>query len=171
MKLLNKIKEWKIIRRFKKEFKKLSFKGHFLEIIDLCDSYLDHKIYIQKNKELIIAYKIYAYMALDNIDAFLIEKDKVKRNGFAVLIKYWELLILLDNDDSRFDVVYEDFLSYKLRPDTGLTIFLMLKNEIDNINESLKNKTVLKKNTVDHINKSNLPVLKRLFEKINSYNK
>lgn len=170
MNLKNKIKELKNIRRFKKEFKKLSHKSSFLETIDLCDYYLDYKVNMQKNIELIISYKIYAYLALDNIDAFMTEKDKVNRNDLTVLIKYYELLILLDNNDLRFDSVYEEFLSYKLRPETGLTTFLILKKEIDNINESLKNKTTLNKTTVDHIDKSNLPVLKRLLKKTNLYN-
>lgn len=99
------------------------------------------------------------------------EKDKVKRNDLASLIKYYELLILLDNNDLRFDDAYQEFLSFKLKPNTALTPFLVLKNEIDSINDSLINKTELKKNIIDHIKKSNFPVLKRLLEKTSLYNK
>lgn len=164
MKLFVKIKETKIIKKFKKEYQQLISTNKIYESIDLCINYLEIMT-IKTNKELILSYKMYSYLAIDDFASFMAEKDKIIRNDFASLVKYYELLILLDEGSSNFDVVYKEFLEFKYKSNVALTPFLILKNEIDSIHNAIKNNELLDEKTINHIKKSNLPILKRLLEK------
>ena len=167
MKLIEKIKENSQWNKFKKSYEKLVNMKKFEECIELCKSKLDNfnNIYYI---DYLYTYMCYSFMCMDDVKSFIDTKDKIVGKQQMLLPKYYELLIILDQCSNTFNDRYADFTDINNRKNLGigLTAYFVLKKEIDEIKLAIDGQKKLNKSTVNHIKKSNLPVLKRLFERV-----
>jgi hypothetical protein len=167
MKLIEKIRENNQWNKFKKNYEKLVNKKKFEECIELCKSKLDNfnSIYYI---DYLYTNMCYSFMCMDDVKSFIDTKDKIVSKQQMLLPKYYELLIILDQSRNTFNDRYADFTDINNRKDIGigLTAYFVLKKEIDEIKLAIDGQKKLNKSTVNHIKKSNLPVLKRLLERV-----
>ena len=162
------IERYRENRNFNK-FKKTYFKNHkqdkFEINIGVCDEAI--KILTDKhNIDFTLSYKCYAYLCLDKIDEFIATSEQIEDIEALIMVSYYRLLLALDNPVLDYKEEYKKFLALEDKLDTK-GAFQMLKKEVDNLRSALKaKKKITDKQVLGHLERSKMPIMRRIYQKI-----
>lgn len=151
--------------RFKKTYKKNHEQNDFSSNLHVCDSFV-RLLSNKKKLELVKLYKCYTYLCMDNEKEFQTLRIEIKSPENQMMILYYNLILNIEVTNEEFLPLYEEFINHRFKVN-GTGAFFVLKKEVDYLRDFLVNHTnIPNKNILEHIKKSKLAQMKRLYNKM-----
>lgn len=151
--------------RFKKTYRKNHESMDYNGNLQVCDSYIQ-LLSNKKKLELVKLYKCYTFLCMENEKGFDELSGDIKSPEYYMMILYYKLILNIETTNEVFLPLYDEFINYKLKVN-GAGAFLVLKKEVDVLREFLVNNTqISNKSILNHLQKSKLPQIKRIYNKM-----
>lgn len=159
------LKEMMNFNRFKKTYRKYHESKDYISNLQICDTYI--QLLSGKRKlELVKLYKCYTFLCMDNEKEFYALSTEIESPENYMMILYYKLILNLDATNEVFLPLYDEFINHKFKVN-GKGTFFVLKKEVDVLREFLVNHTrISNKSIMDHIKKSKLPQINRIYNKM-----
>jgi len=159
------IKEMIYFNRFKKTYRKNHESIDYNSNLQVCDSYI--QLLSNKTKlELVKLYKCYTFLCMENEKGFNELSSDIKLPENYMMILYYRLILNIEATNEMFLPLYDEFINHKFKVN-GAGVFFVLKKEVDVLRDFLVNHSqISNKNILKHIQKSKLPQIKRVYNKM-----
>jgi len=159
------IKEMIYFNRFKKTYRKNHESLDYNSNLQVCDSYIQ-LLSNKKKLELVKLYKCYTFLCMENEKGFSELSDDIKLPENYMMILYYRLILNIEATNEVFLPLYDEFINHKFKVN-GAGVFFVLKKEVDVLRDFLVNHTrISNKSILNHIQKSKLPQIKRVYNKM-----
>ncbi|MDO9629600.1 MAG: hypothetical protein Q7I99_06840, partial [Acholeplasmataceae bacterium] len=133
--------------------------------LQVCDSYIQ-LLSNKKKLELVKLYKCYTFLCMENEKGFDELSGDIKSPENYMMILYYKLILNIEATNEVFLPLYEEFINHKFKVN-GAGVFFVLKKEVDVLREFLVNQTpISNKSILNHLQKSKLPQIKRVYNKM-----
>ena len=159
------IKEMIYFNRFKKTYRKNHESIDYNSNLQVCDSYIQ-LLSNKKKLELVKLYKCYTFLCMENEKGFNELSSDIKLPENYMMILYYRLILNIEATNEMFLPLYDEFINHKFKVN-GAGVFFVLKKEVDVLRDFLVNHSqISNKNILKHIQKSKLPQIKRVYNKM-----
>lgn len=103
---------------------------------------------------------------MENEKGFSELSDDIKLPENYMMILYYRLILNIEATNEVFLPLYDEFINHKFKVN-GAGVFFVLKKEVDVLRDFLVNHTrISNKSILNHIQKSKLPQIKRVYNKM-----